>query len=44
MDKEVIELLNEQKRIFAELDELNKETEKSLKRADELLNEAKNCK
>lgn len=37
MDKEVIELLNEQKRIFAELDKLNEETEKSLKRADELL-------
>lgn len=37
MDKETIELLNEQKRFFAELDELDKETAESLKRADELL-------
>lgn len=37
MDKETIELLNKQKKFFAELDELDKETAKSLKRADELL-------
>lgn len=37
MDKETIELLNEQKRVFAKLDKLNKKTAESLKRADELL-------
>ena len=42
MDKETIELLNEQKRIFSELDKLDKETAKSLKRADELLKEDSN--